>query len=241
MLPFALAALLVLQDAPPADMPDAEAAPAEDTLTEDTAPAEPTDAASLIARTESRWEAWSSIIAETAARSAREAFAADLVYPVIARSDLDEGARAPIMQAGQARIDTVLAQNTRWAAQQLDPEHFIELFTLRPRTARDLLRIAERDPANLGAIVAALEPVALAGLYDGGDFAVMADTLARGEERPQPYGTQTHCEDGMTALYPVDTPEMLDARREALGLPAFDPDGIEAVACAADTAPDNQD
>lgn len=236
MLSFALATLLALQDAPPANTPDADAVTADETVT-----SEPSDAASLIARTESRWEAWSDIVAETAARGARESFAADLVYPVIARGDLDEGARAPIMQAGQTRIDTVLAENTRWAAQQLAPERFVELFALQPRTARNLLRMAERDPANLGRIVAALEPVALAGLYDGADFAVMADTLAQREERPQPYGTQTHCEDGTTVLYPVAAPDMLDARRETLGLPPFDPDSIEAETCDAGAPSGDQD
>lgn len=229
MKPLALAALLLLQDAP-------QAAPSTGERAEDaqTVPAAPTDAATLIARTESRWEAWSGLIGELAARTAQERFAADLVYPVIARDDLDDGARSPIMQAGQERIDALVAENTDWAAAQLDAETFIEFRTLQPRAARDLLRMARRDEAHLGAVVAALEPVALAGEHDGADFAALADRLAISENRPQPYGTQAHCVDGTITLHEIADPDTLDTRRAAIGLGALDREAAEGAECEAD-------
>jgi len=224
----ALAALLVLQDATPSD-PSAEDAT-------ETVEAEPTDAATLIARTESRWDAWSGLVGELASRTARERFAADLVYPVIARDDLEDGARGPIMQAGQERLVSLETENTGWAAGQLDPETFADFHALQPRAARDLLRMARRDADNLGAVVAALEPVALAGDYDGGQFAEMADELAVRDGRPQPYGTQTRCADGTTTLYAIADPDTLDDRRDTLGLPPLDREAAEGADCEPDGA-----
>lgn len=223
----ALAALLVLQDAPPADPPAGETAEA--------AQAEPTDAPTLIARTQSRWEAWSGLVGELASRTARERFAADLVYPVIARDDLDDNARGPIMQAGQERILALEAENTAWAAGQLDPETFIAFQTLRPRAARDLLRMARRDADNLAAVVAALEPVAMAGNHDGAEFAGLADELAVREGQAQPYGTRTRCVDGTTTLYEIADPDTLDDRRNTLGLPPLDREAVEGADCEVET------
>jgi len=223
----ALATLLVLQDAPPADPSAEETAEAEQ--------AEPTDAPTLIARTESRWDDWSGLVGELASRTARERFAADLVYPVIARNDLEDGARGPVMQAGQERILALETANTAWAVRQLDPDTFIEFHALQPRAARDLERMARRDADNLAAVVAALEPVAMAGNYDGAEFAGLADELAVREEQAQPYGTQTRCVDGTTTLYEIAGPDTLDERREALGLPPLDREAAEGADCEMET------
>lgn len=225
---IALAALILLQDTTPDGEPAQEAA-AE-------TPAEPTDAATLIALTESRWDEWNSVIGELASRTARERFAADLVYPVIARTDLEDGARGPIMQAGQTRIDALQAENTAWAAAQLDPQSFADFHALQPRPARELLRMAERDDANLGRIVAALEPVALAGGYDSAAFAAMADRHALAEDRPQPYGTQSHCADGTVTLHEIAEPDTLTERREAIGLEPLDREAAEGAACEMEDA-----
>lgn len=225
---IALAALVLLQDTTPGGEPAEEAA-AE-------TPAEPADAATLIALTENRWDDWSGVIGELAARTARERFAADLVYPVIARTDLEEGARGPIMQAGLTRIGALQAENTAWAAAQLDPQTFSDFHTLQPRPARELLRMAERDDANLGRIVTALEPVVLTGGYDAAAFAAMADRHALGEDRAQPYGTQSYCSEGTITLHEIAEPDALTERREAIGLPPLDRDAAEGAACEMDAA-----
>ncbi|MED5549842.1 MAG: hypothetical protein VX529_10845 [Pseudomonadota bacterium] len=224
---IALAALVLLQDTASAGEPAEEAA-AE-------TPAEPADAATLIALTENRWDDWSGVIGELAARTARERFAADLVYPVIARTDLEEGARGPIMQAGLTRIGALVDENTDWAAAQLDAETFPDFYTLQPRPARELLRMAERDDANLGRIVAALEPVVLAGGYDAAAFAALADRHALAEDRAQPYGTQSHCAEGTVTLYEIAEPDTLAERRESIGLPPLDREAAEGATCEVDT------
>lgn len=222
---IALAALLALQDPSSAQSPDAAAREM---------PTEPRDAETLIDRMETRWTDWNGLVGEVAARTAREAFAADLVYPEIARTDLEDGARGPIMQAGQTRLAEVTAGNTTWAAAQLDPETFAEFHDVQPRAARDLLRMANRDAANLAVVVAALEPLALAGRYDGAVYAEMADRLAVQEGRPQPYATQMHCVDGVLVPYEVVEPDTLDNRRAAIGLDPVDPEQLGGLPCPAD-------
>jgi hypothetical protein len=243
MLVFALSALIALQDAPAADAAGDMAVPAareempaagqtgpEET---ETPAAEPADAATLVARFENRWNDWNELVGQIAARKAREAYAADLIYPVMARTDLETGARSAFMQAAGGQLARQERQNAQWAVRQLDPDSFGNFHALQPRAARELLRMAMRDETALGAVVAALEPLALAGEYEGSEFADMADRLAVGEGRSQPYGTQTQCVDGQTALLPIAEPDALDARRGAIGLDPLDREALEGAACEA--------
>lgn len=240
---LALLALIALQDTPAAQTPaagtaapvqdEAPAAAQADEETDAAPPAQPADAATLIAQFENRWDDWSELVGQIAGRKAREGFAADLIYPVVARSDLEPGARSTFMGSAQTRLGRLERQNSQWAAGQLDPVRFAEFHALQPRAARDLLRMARREETALGSVVAAIEPLALAGEYDGAEFAEMADRLAVSESRGQPYGTQTHCVDGQVALQPLAEPDALDERRAAIGLAPLDREAAEGAACEA--------
>lgn len=212
-----LAALsaLVLQDSAPA----AQSTPAADPVENIAAPAPPpTDAATLIAGFDTQYTQWGDLIAELAGRKARERYLAELLLPVITRSDLDEGASGEILRETRDTISEVETANTRWAIAQLDPDRFAALEQAQPRLAADILRWAERDESGRGRIIAALEPVALAGRYDPQAFAEMTDAFAIAESRPQIYGTALACVDGHREPAPLRAPDNLDARRIALGL-----------------------
>lgn len=235
MLFTALIALVLVQDTP---TPEPETPPAE---TGSEAPAVPTDAPTLIADIEGRAAAYGELAAELAARKARERYLTGLVLPVISRTDLDDGARGEILQAFGPQIAAVEDANTQWAVDQLTPEDFAVLYAEEPRMAQDILRWAERAQTARPQIVAALEPVALNGDYDGLAFAQMADALAVSQEAPQSYGTALVCLSGETALAPVRAPEALAERREALGLPPLDPDAFVSEACGdEDAGPDDE-
>ncbi|SDM44547.1 DUF6624 domain-containing protein [Maricaulis salignorans] len=216
----AIAATLVLQTTEPPAEPGDVAADANDVTATPAPP--PTDAATLIARFDAQYDAWSDLIAELAARKARERYLAELLLPVITRSDLDEGASSEILRETRDTIAEVEAANTQWALAQLDPEHFAAFELEHPRLAADLLRWAERDEAGRRRIVAALEPVARAGRYDARDFAPMADALAVSQNGRQVYGTLSACVDGLREPVRVRRPAELDARRAALGLSPMD-------------------
>ncbi|WP_291844472.1 hypothetical protein [Maricaulis sp.] len=221
---FILAAMLVLQDA--------EAPPPVEAVAE----SEPTDAATLIARIEGRLAAYGDTVAQMAARKARERYLSELLLPVIARNDLDDGARGEILNALGAEMRETEDGNNRWALGQIDPQRFAILWQEHPRLGADLLRMAARDPDSTPRLVAALEPVALAGGYDGAQYAAMADALAVTENRPQPYGTATQCVDGTTRAWPVADPEAINDDRAALGLGPFEADTVGGEACETPTA-----
>ena len=206
---------LTLQDAASA----AQASPAAEVVEEAIEPApSPTDAATLIARFDVQYTQWADLIAELAARKARERYLAELLLPVITRSDLDEGASGEILRETRDTIAGVEGANTRWALARLDPERFAAFELAQPRLAADILRWAERDETSRDRIIAALEPVTLAGRYDPQTFAAMADAFAISQNRPQTYGTTSICVDGHREPAPIRAPDNLDARRIALGL-----------------------
>lgn len=206
---------LTLQDTPAA----AQAAPAPDAVEVPVTPASPpTDAATLIARFDAQYTQWGDLIAELAGRKARERYLAELLLPVITRPDLDEGASGEILRETRDTISDVESANTRWALDQLEPERFAAFELYQPRLAADILRWAERDEAGRDRILAALEPVVLAGRYDPQAFAEMADALAISQTRPQIYGTVSICVDAQSEPAPIRAPDNLDARRIALGL-----------------------
>lgn len=215
-----LAALsaLVLQDtsAMAQASPDAETVALVEEAVQPSPP--PTDAASLIARFDAQYTQWGDLITELAGRKARERYLAELLLPVITRSDLDEGASGEILRETRDTIAGAEAANTQWALAQLEPERFAAFELAQPRLAADLLRWAERDEAGRERVVAALEPVALAGRYDAQSFAQMADALALSQSRPQVYGTASLCVEGQREPGPVRAPDNLDTRRAELGL-----------------------
>ncbi|WP_300542308.1 hypothetical protein [Maricaulis sp.] len=232
MLVLTLAASLVLQDAEPAPQSGGNTQVAAESDADAPAPT-PTDAPALIEQIESRYAAYGDLVAEMAARKARERYYTGLLLPVITRDNLDEGAQGEILQATRETMTALERANTQWAVEQLDPDRFATLYSLEPRLGEDILRFAERDDAALGRIVAALEPAALDGIYDAAAFAEKADNLAVAEGRPQPYGTQTRCVDGTVALYDIAEPDALGDRRRTLGLDALDRDAVEGADCAA--------
>lgn len=226
---FILAAMLVLQDA--------EAQPsAADELATDAAPAPATDAATLIAQIEGRLAAYGDTVSQLAARTARERYLSELLLPVMTRTDLDDGARSEILLAISDTIRDTEASNSRWAARQIEPDSFAILWSENSRLGEGLLRLAERDEDNRRRIVAALEPIAINGGFDGLTFAVMADAFAVSEDRPQPYGTATHCVEGITEIWPLADDEAIDDGRALLGLPALDPEAIGGETCASGTS-----
>lgn len=227
------ATALALQDTDLRGDPGPDEADQEATLQE--TPAAPTDAATLIAQFERDWTAWNGLIGEIAARKAQERYFAELLLPAISRQDLDDGARGELLSATHSAMRQLEDRNTRWAGEQIEPETFADFHAAQPRAAADLIRMAERGEAAQGRIVAALEPVALAGDYDGARFADMADSLAMAENRPQPYGTALSCVDGAWEAWPVAEQETIDERRARLGLGDWASAHAAALAGAGDS------
>jgi hypothetical protein len=59
------------------------------------------------------------------------------------------------------------------------------------------------------------------GEANGSHYALLSDRLAVHEGRPQPYGSQISCQDGVYKPLPIEDPDSLDARRLKLGLTPY--------------------
>ena len=225
MVLTARALSLALQEAQPAAEP--EAAPVDEAVIDESLldgaqdevpPPPPTDAASLITQIDGQWAAYGELAAELAARRARERFFAELILPVIARDDLDDGAQGEVLRETRDTSTLIEEANTQWAVAQLDPEQFPVLYQEQSRLARQILRWAERDRAAEQRILTALEPIAFAGAIDGSVYAQRVDIYLTGQNLAQLYGTQEFCIEGTLQPGPIDQADTLDERRTALGL-----------------------
>jgi len=67
-------------------------------------------------------------------------------------------------------------------------------------------------------VLALIEPLALAGRFNQQRYALMYDRQAESEGRPQRYGSQDACVNGMTTLYPVEDIAHVDERRAEMGM-----------------------
>lgn len=67
-------------------------------------------------------------------------------------------------------------------------------------------------------ILRQIEPLALAGQFDGQIYALLYDRVALRSQSPQRFGSQIVCEDGDHEVYKLELPERVDDRREELGL-----------------------
>lgn len=231
MLSLLTATAFLLQDQPPTE--DTAIVDTDAQVEDEMLPAPPTDAPTLITQFNGDYVTYGDFIADLASRRARERFLTEEMLSVISRTDLDDGAQGAFLAEAGQTIAAVEADNTAWARAQLDPEYFIILYIDRPREATELLRWAGRDEDARSQIVAALEPVAIEGLYDGLEFARIADALAVDENRPQVFGTATECVDGVVALWPLEDPASTDMRRADLGLlPLADTPGVLGTPCS---------
>ncbi len=222
MFLFALALSVSLQDQAQPELPEPQDSEIEGALigAEEEQPSPPpTDAASLIAQIDGSWTAYGNLAAELGARRARERFLSEQLLPVIARSDLDEGAHGEILRETADTIREVEGANTAWAIAQLDPEFFPVLYAEQTRMGRQILNWAQRDETAEGTIVAALEGVAMMGLIDGPSYARRADTWRIMTGQPQLFGTAETCLNGQVNPGSIEQQVTLDERRQVLGLP----------------------
>lgn len=220
MLFAALAATLTLQEQPLPEASQEVEAVLEGAM-DDLPPASPTDAPTLIAEIDAQWSAYGELAAQLAARQARERFLSQLILPQIARSDLDDGAQGEILRETADTVSEIETGNTRWAVRQINPQQFVDFYRSHPRLARQLQRLAERDPEAETRLLAALEPVALEGLIDGPEFARRLDAYRVANNQPQRFGTADTCLNGRVNPGPIEDQATLDERRAVLGLPSM--------------------
>lgn len=81
-----------------------------------------------------------------------------------------------------------------------------------------LVQHADHDPAWQTQMLGALEPRVKTGDMQGKYYAYLHDRVAVNNHRPQRYGTQGGCKDGVRFTSPLEDPDHVDARRASVGL-----------------------
>tara|TARA_R110000868_G_scaffold35549_1_gene127344 strand:- start:5027 stop:5749 length:723 start_codon:yes stop_codon:yes gene_type:complete len=212
-----IAATLLIQTAQPAAGEDATPAQTE-TGTQAPAPLA-TDAASLIAEFDTAYETYGDLVAEVSARAARDRYIRTLLISRISRTDLEPDVRSALISETEDTFDAVDQDNTAWALGVLDDFDFARLNADMPDIARKIAGLIQHgDLAAQQRLLATVEPLALAGDFDGQSYALLYDRVAMGEGRPQRYGSQFQCVEGEQRPYELEAPEAVDERRAAFGL-----------------------
>lgn len=124
-----------------------------------------------------------------------------------------------------ARIWRVSCENTAWMHAQLTE---IDWFTIpvygeqADAAAWVLVQHADFDRPFQREVLKRLQRLAPSGATAGRNVAYLFDRLAIADGHPQRYGTQVQCKDGKHEIMGgVESPDHLDTRRTALGLPTW--------------------
>jgi hypothetical protein len=102
----------------------------------------------------------------------------------------------------------------------LDHISWTELAALSPQTARQAWLLISHSPDDdfKRRMIAIFEPLARNGSIPGSDYANLVDDVRMDEGRPQLYGTNYECRDGVYQPKPTEDMATLNARRAALGM-----------------------
>lgn len=167
---------------------------------------------------QAQYEAWIEPVRLLGRLEGRDQFTRHLIIGRIA-SDLDAPVRDSLIEANRALIDTVDEQNAAAAFALIDQYGFETLNSEAPTATYIVASIIQHatleDQLRLLPLI---EPVALSGDFPGQTYALMYDRVAMRQNRPQRYGTQDACVDGMYTLHPIEDEAHVDERRAEMGM-----------------------
>ena len=119
-----------------------------------------------------------------------------------------------------AELEAVDAANTAYLKQVLPADGWFRNSRDGAETAHHAWVIVQHSPdmALMKAVLARMTPLVRQGEVSGPDYARLYDRMAMFENRPQRFGTQFSCSAGKWAYHPIEAPEGVDGRRQAMGL-----------------------
>ena len=164
------------------------------------------------------------IAQEMGARRGRDQLIRWLLVDTMAH-EVDADSRELFLEGVNPVIEEIDNSNTRYVVEVFDEYGFLRIFSDIPSLAELGIAIIHHGN-NVNArreFLAIIEPLALQGEFDGQRYALFYDRLAEIEERPQRYGTQDMCVDGVRVPYTLEEPAGdIDLRRSYVGLGSID-------------------
>ena len=81
-----------------------------------------------------------------------------------------------------------------------------------------LVQHSDQDKPFQRTVLGKMREAFLAGEVSGTDYAYLVDRVAMGENKPQTFGTQGHCDGQKWIPFPIADPKRLDRRRHEMGM-----------------------
>lgn len=142
------------------------------------------------------------------------------------RRDLNENARSfgrssEQFKASLVRVGEADQQNLALVTEILDRHGWLSRKLVGPKANSALFLVIQHSPLETQKKYQPLLKLAVsAGAADKRELAMLDDRIAVAEGRPQRYGTQIHIgADGTASVPAVESPELLDERRDEVDLP----------------------
>ncbi len=187
------------------------------------ASAQPVPAAELIADFDANLARGEAIVGEIGAMHARDQFLRRLIMQGFQREMTGE-ARTAYIEGTRRHFDRIDGANSDRLQDLLREISWAELVALSPAAADQAFSLISHssDVAFKRRMIAEFEPLARAGQMPGDRFAMLVDDVAMQERRPQVYGTNFRCLDGVYLPHPTEAMDQLNARRAAIGLSSIE-------------------
>lgn len=184
-------------------------------------PARPPEDADTLARFNAEIGIHQTLVEQLGAAHGRDHFVRAVFVPKLAEFGAEVG---PFIEAFSPVIGAVDAQNTQIAWAALEDPGFEMLHNAAPGAAERAIAILHHGASleQRRGLLEVIEPLALAGDFDGQRYALMYDRLAEAEGRPQRYGSQDACIDGRREIYSLEDAERVDAWRAQMGMGPLD-------------------
>ncbi|MFS0691913.1 DUF6624 domain-containing protein [Streptomyces nitrosporeus] len=147
----------------------------------------------------------------------------DLAADLHRRAEQDQAARQRMLETGDGRdLVRVDADNTAWLKQAIAAHGWLGISLVGEQGADEawlLVQHADRDLDLQRQVLGLLQDAVADGEALPRHLAYLTDRVRVATDEPQVYGTQyIKAPDGKLQPYTVAEPELLDARRAAMGL-----------------------
>lgn len=185
-------------------------------------------AGALVSDFDARFERGEAIVAEIGAMHARDRLLRELIMQGF-RTEMSGETRQAYIDGTEHHFDRVSAENTRRLRAILNDMSWQDLSALSPSAADQVFSLISHsnDVDFKREMAAQFEPLARAGQMRGDRFAMLVDDIAFSEGRPQVYGTNFECRDGVYQPKETEAPETLNARRAEIRLNSIEEYGAE--------------
>lgn len=179
----------------------------------------PATATELIAEFDRRLARGEAIVTEIGALHARDQFVREIIIAGFQR-EMSAETRQAYIEGTRRHFDRVDTESTARLQAILESISWEDLTALSPRAADQAFSLISHsnDLAFKRRMIAVFEPLAQSRRMRGDQVAQLVDDVAVTEERPQVYGTNFECRDGVYQPKPTEDPERLNERRAALGM-----------------------